>query len=66
MQKPMFEMSGNHIDYIPEICYYYNKNLPSSDGATPERRKRRQKAYLEVLTRIHYEGIEDALAPEER
>ena len=34
MQKPMFEMSGKRIEYIPEICYLYRQGLPESDGAT--------------------------------
>ena len=25
MQQPLLEMAGRHVEYIPELCYLYNK-----------------------------------------
>ena len=42
IQKPMFEMSGSHIKYIPEICYLYNKDLVNRDKETEMKRLRKR------------------------
>ena len=66
MQIPLFEMSGNHNQYIPEMCYYYNKKLPSGDSSTRTKIKKRKIAYEEVLKRSMYKPLNYSLTPQER
>lgn len=36
MQYPMMQMSGmQHMEYIPEVVYFYNQNYGNNDASTP-------------------------------
>ena len=52
MQYPLFEMARlNHIEYVPEICYFYNNNYGNNDHSTPAKNKHRNKVKFEITTR---------------
>ena len=55
LQKPILDMSGSHIEYIPEMCYFYNKDLPSH--VPPREHDRKVKKVLNVLKREKYDKI---------
>ena len=66
MQEPMLEMSGNHIEYIPELCYLYNRNHGNNDNSSPEKKKHKKEVYSMILKRQTYKNINSLWSLEEK
>ena len=58
MQYPMLEMSGQHVEHIPQLCYFYNKQYSNSDNSTPEKKQHKRETYDDILERKTYQRIE--------
>lgn len=48
----------DHIEFIPEITYLYNRNYGDNDDSTTEKIKYRYELYNVLLRKKHYKRIE--------